>query len=76
MNAALLSLVRLVLGHARLKRLARRVLQLAPGLQARLQLWMHQTALPPRKSTPQTGSTQLSQRARQLHCQLRRVRGI
>jgi hypothetical protein len=62
------TLVRLVLARPRLKRIARRVLRAAPGLQARLQ-WHLQRA-PPRPAATQ----RLSPRARQLHGQLTRAR--
>lgn len=69
---ALLALTRFVLGSARLKRIARRLLQAAPGLHARLQLMMHRAALPPPTASPELET--LSPRARQLHRQLTRVR--
>lgn len=68
----LLALTRFVLGSVRLKRLARRMLQAAPGVHARLQLLMHRAALPPRTIAP--GLAMLSPRARQLHCQIKRLR--
>ena len=67
---ALLALTRFVLGSARLKRIARRVLQSAPGVHARLQLLMHRAALPPMTMAPE--KLTLSSRARQLHRQLQR----
>ena len=67
---ALLALTRFVLGSARLKRIARRMLQAAPGVHARLQLLMHRAALPPRTTAPEL--MKLSSRARQLHRQLQR----
>ena len=69
-NGALLALVRFVLSRAGLRRVARRVLRSAPSLQARLQLWMHRSALPARPA----GGNQMSARARTLLRQLERAR--
>jgi hypothetical protein len=65
-------LVRLVLGNARLKGLARRVLKAAPRLHARLQSMMARAAMT-RRVAPQAAGP-LSARARELHAQLARVR--
>lgn len=69
---ALLALTRFVLRSARLKRIARRVLQAAPVVHARLLLMMHRAALPPKSVSPAPAT--LSPRARQLYRQLTRVR--
>lgn len=69
---AVLALTRFVLGSARLKRIARRMLQSAPGAHARLQLMMHSAALPPKTTAPEP--SKLSSRARQLQRQLKRLR--
>lgn len=71
---ALMALVRLVLASARMKRIARRLLQAAPGMQARLQLMMYQAALPRRAGAASVNGKQLSPRALQLHSQLMRAR--
>ena len=71
---ALTALARQVLGNARLKRMARTLLQSSPRLHARLQLMMHRAALPPRALPRRTPLAQLSPRARELHCQLTRAR--
>ena len=70
------SLVRLVLGTPRLKVVARRLLQAAPRLQARLQLMMARAAMAPQlapRLAPLTAG-RLSARACALHGQLTRVR--
>ena len=71
---ALAALARRVLGNARLKRMARKALQSAPRLHARLQLMMHRAVLPPRALPRRTPLAQLSPRARELYCQLTRAR--
>jgi hypothetical protein len=66
---AVQALVRLVLRHAPLRRIARKVLHAAPFLHARLLGLMYRASV-----TRPAGCGRLSQRARRLHGQLARAR--